>query len=57
MQLEGAQRHRTGLQIDITGTDGVLCITNPRGFENIDDNTAMGMAEGRGVVLAASCSR
>lgn len=46
VQLEGAQRHRTGLQIDITGTDGVLRTTNPRGFENIDDNTAMGMAEG-----------
>jgi predicted dehydrogenase len=43
VQLEGAQRHRTGLQIDITGTDGVLRITNPRGFENRDDNTVMGM--------------
>jgi hypothetical protein len=46
MQLEGAQRHRTGLQIDITGTDGVLRITNPRGFENRDDNTVMGMTDG-----------
>jgi predicted dehydrogenase len=46
MQLEGAQRHRTGLQIDITGTDGVLRITNPRGFENTDDNTVTGMADG-----------
>ena len=46
VQLEGAQRHPTGLQIDITGTDGVLCITNPRGFENEDDNTIMGMAGG-----------
>jgi predicted dehydrogenase len=46
VQLEGAQRHRTGLQIDITGTDGVLRITNPRGFENKDDNTITGMAEG-----------
>ena len=46
VQLEGAQRHRTGLQIDITGTDGVLRITNPRGFENTDDNTVTGMAEG-----------
>jgi hypothetical protein len=33
VQLEGAQRHPTGLQIDITGTDDVLRITNPRGFE------------------------
>ena len=43
IQLEGAQRHRTGLQIDITGTEGVLRITNPRGFENQDDNTVLGM--------------
>ena len=35
-----------GLQIDITGTDGALRITNSRGFENTDDNTVMGMAEG-----------
>jgi predicted dehydrogenase len=46
VQLEGAQRHRTGLQIDITGTDGVLRITNPRGFENKDDNTVAGMTDG-----------
>jgi predicted dehydrogenase len=46
VQLEGAQRHRTGLQIDIAGTDGVLRITNPRGFENEDDNTITGMADG-----------
>lgn len=39
VQLEGAQKHRTGLRIDITGTEGVLRITNPRGFENKDDNT------------------
>ena len=45
VQLEGAQRHRTGLQIDITCTDGVLRITNPRGLENKDDNTVMGMAD------------
>ena len=46
VQLEGAQRHRTGLQIDITGTDGVLRITNRRGFENQDDNTLTGMTDG-----------
>jgi predicted dehydrogenase len=46
VQLEGAQRHRTGLQIDITGTDGVLRITNPRSFEKKDDNTVTGMTEG-----------
>jgi len=39
MQIEGAQRHRTGLQIDITGTEGVFRITNPRAFENKEDNS------------------
>ena len=43
VQLEGAQRHRTGLHLDITGTNGVLRVTNPRGFENEDDNTVEGM--------------
>jgi hypothetical protein len=38
IQIEGGQKHRTGLQIDITGNDGVLRITNPRAFENKDDN-------------------
>jgi predicted dehydrogenase len=43
IQIEGGQKHRTGLQIDITGTDGVLRITNPRSFENKDDNAIQGM--------------
>jgi predicted dehydrogenase len=52
VQIEGAQRHRTGLQIDITGTEGVLRITNPRAFENKEDNfvegsTAMGLPSPR----------
>ena len=43
VQVEGAQRHRTGLHLDITGTDGVLRVTNPRGFENEHDNTVEGV--------------
>jgi len=43
IQIEGAQRHRTGLLIDITGTEGILRITNPRAFENKDDNTIEGV--------------
>jgi predicted dehydrogenase len=43
VQLEGSQRHRTGLHIDITGTEGVLKITNPRGFQNEDDNVVEGV--------------
>lgn len=46
VQLEGGQKHRTGLQIDITGTEGVLRITNARGFENKDDNAIAVMRNG-----------
>jgi len=46
IQLEGDQKHRTGLQIDITGTEGVLRITNARGFENKDDNSVAIMRNG-----------
>jgi predicted dehydrogenase len=43
MQVEGAQKHRTGIQIDITGTEGVLRITNPLAFQNKEDNAIEGM--------------
>ncbi|MFM0395100.1 Gfo/Idh/MocA family protein [Paraburkholderia phytofirmans] len=43
VQLEGGQVHRTGLQIDITGTEGALRITNARGFQNTEDNEIAGM--------------
>ena len=46
VQIEGAQAHKTGLQIEITGTDGVLRLTNPRGFQNKDDNAMEGMRDG-----------
>jgi len=42
IQIEGGQKHRSGLQIDITGTEGVLRITNPLSLEN-KDNTVRGM--------------
>lgn len=45
VQLEGGQTLRTGLQIDITGTEGALRITNARGFQNAEDNTVSGMAK------------
>jgi predicted dehydrogenase len=41
--LLGGQQHRTGLQIDITGTEGVLRVTNPRAFENKGDNLIEGV--------------
>ncbi|WP_250486241.1 Gfo/Idh/MocA family protein [Caballeronia sp. GaOx3] len=46
IQLEGGQVHRTGLQIDITGTEGALRVTNPRGFQNTEDNEIAGMTNG-----------
>lgn len=46
VQLEGGQDHKTGLQIDITGTEGALRITNPRGFQNTHDNAIASMTGG-----------
>ncbi|MCW8101739.1 Gfo/Idh/MocA family protein [Streptomyces tauricus] len=43
VQLEGGQKFPTGLQIDITGTEGVLRITNDRAFQNTEDNTLHGV--------------
>ena len=46
IQFEGGQAHRTGLQIDITGTEGVLRVTNPHAFQNEADHTIEGMQHG-----------
>jgi predicted dehydrogenase len=46
IQIEGAQKHRTGVMIEITGTEGVLRVTNPRGFQNVGDNRIDGMRDG-----------
>lgn len=46
IQIEGGQTHKTGLHIEITGTEGVLRINNARGFENAQDNTVSGMHHG-----------
>jgi predicted dehydrogenase len=43
VRIEGGQNHRTGLQIDITGSDGVLRVTNERAFQNEGDNVLHGM--------------
>jgi predicted dehydrogenase len=43
IQLEGGQKRKTGLQIVITGSDGALRITNPRSFQNENDNTLEAM--------------
>jgi predicted dehydrogenase len=52
IQIEGGQSHRTGLQIDITGTDGVLRITNALAFENKYDNKIEGV-NGNGKSLSS----
>jgi len=46
-----AQKHRTGLQIDITGTEGVLQITNKLAFQHKEDNSIEGV-NGDGVSLS-----
>jgi predicted dehydrogenase len=46
VQLEGGQAHRTGLQIDIMGTEGVLRVTNPYAFQNKADHKIEGMKNG-----------
>lgn len=46
MQIEGGQKHRTGLSIEISGTEGVLRVTNPLAFQNKDDNAIQGMNGG-----------
>jgi predicted dehydrogenase len=43
IRTEGSQQHCTGLQVDISGTKGVLRITNPLAFQNKYDNTITGM--------------
>lgn len=43
VQIEGAQHQRTGLQVDVTGTEGVLRVTNVLAFQNKEDNAVEGM--------------
>ncbi len=42
IQIEGGKRNNSGLQIDITGMEGDLKISNPLSFTNPDDNTVEG---------------
>ncbi|KMQ89621.1 nadh:flavin oxidoreductase, partial [Lasius niger] len=43
IRTEGGQPCFTGIQMDITGTEGVLRVTNKRAFLNIEDNHVEGM--------------
>jgi hypothetical protein len=40
-QIEGGQKHPAGLQIDTTGTQGVLRVTNPRAFKKTKRNNSI----------------
>ena len=51
VQIEGAQKHRTGLHIEITGTEGILRVTNLLAFLNKEDNLVEGV-NGQGVALS-----
>lgn len=42
IQIEGGKRNNSGLQIDITGTEGDLKISNPLSFTNFHDNKIEG---------------
>jgi predicted dehydrogenase len=48
IHLEGGQVNRTGLQIDITGTERTLRITNMRSFQNAADNVVSVMSHDTG---------
>lgn len=40
--FEGAQHHITGVDLEVTGSRGVLRMKNIRGFQNVADNTITG---------------
>ncbi len=42
IQIEGGKRNNSGLQIDITGMQGDLRISNPMSFQNPEDNLIEG---------------
>lgn len=52
IQIEGSQKHKTGVQIDITGTEGVLKISNPRAFHSEEDHTIEGMNDASPVLTS-----
>ena len=50
IQIEGGKRNGSGLQIDITGTEGDLKVSNPLSFTNVEDNLIEG-SQGDGEML------
>jgi predicted dehydrogenase len=43
IQIEGGKRNNSGLQIDITGMEGDLKVSNPLSFTNAEDNKVEGV--------------
>jgi predicted dehydrogenase len=54
VQIEGGKLHGSGLQIDITGTQGDLRISNPKSFTNSLDNLVEGAKGDPGPLIALS---
>jgi predicted dehydrogenase len=50
VQIEGGKHNNSGLQVDFTGTEGDLRMTNERLYGNLTDNQIMG-AQGSGKAL------
>jgi predicted dehydrogenase len=50
IQIEGGKRNNSGLQIDITGMEGDLKVSNELSFQNPDDNKVAG-SQGDGEAL------
>ena len=48
IQIEGGKRNNSGLQIDITGVDGDLKISNEKSFGNLEDNKIEGAQGAKG---------
>ena len=46
VQLEGGQAHRTGLHVELMGTDGALKLSNSRAFQNKEHHTLTGINGG-----------
>ncbi len=47
VQIEAGKHNNTGLQIDFTGTDGDLKVSNTKAFGNVSDNLLEGARKGQ----------
>jgi predicted dehydrogenase len=54
IQIEGGKRNNSGLQIDITGVDGDLKVSNEKSFGNLEDNKIEGAQGAQGFLKALS---